>query len=139
MRTLRLVEDVEDEELEHSVLIANALAVLELTVEEGWLCVPEKANFRHDTGVARVDDPAGNGADRAVPHGKSASRAEAWEEHLVPRRVDLAGIVEGRTGLSIDCLTWRMVTTSAGPRYRGVVERPQANGTEHAQGGLIGP
>ena len=63
---------------------------------------------------------------------------DVWEVHLVHWLVDQAGFVAGRTGLSIDLLTSRTLTTCAGPRYRCVAERLQANDAELGQGGMIG-
>ena len=120
-RTLRLAADLTDEELEHSAFVRNALAVLERTAEEAWLWLTDKGNFGRDTVAAMRESMTWPGmeATEQFRTGKALREGDVWELHLLHRLVDLAGLVEGRTGL---CQLTALGREMLEPGRRGVLQ-----------------
>ena len=120
-RTLRLGSDLADKEFEHSAFVRNALVVLERTADEGWLWLTEKGNFRRDTVAALRESMTWPGmeATEQFRTGKAFREGDVWELHLLHRLVDLAGLVEGRTGL---CQLTALGREMLKPGRRGVLQ-----------------
>ena len=98
---LRLAADLADKDLKESAFVRNALVVLQLTADRGWLSLTSKGNYKLDAVAAMRESMIWPGleATEQFRTGKVLREGDVWELHLLHRLLDLAGLIEERAAL----------------------------------------